>query len=89
VHKNTFYCPGRQALIARLRASMLTTRFLYFFYIPHSNLYDFFIPLFLPSLAYSLNPEKVTVSAGLITGIALVFVLLGYLFYALFRAEDF
>ncbi|WP_437615924.1 K(+)-transporting ATPase subunit F [Erwinia sp. V71] len=28
-------------------------------------------------------------SAGLITGIVLVFILLGYLFYALFRAEDF
>ncbi|MCG8710223.1 K(+)-transporting ATPase subunit F [Brenneria sp. 4F2] len=26
---------------------------------------------------------------GLITGMALVFVLLGYLFYALFRAEEF
>nr|WP_255464857.1 K(+)-transporting ATPase subunit F [Pantoea multigeneris] len=42
---------------------------------------------------YSLNIFQThgewIVSAGLIAGIVLVFLLLGYLFYALFRAEAF
>ncbi|ERK11740.1 hypothetical protein L579_0764 [Pantoea sp. AS-PWVM4] len=40
-------------------------------------------------LAAQPNPLEVAVSVGVITGIVLVFLLLGYLFYALLNAEAF
>nr|WP_254633597.1 K(+)-transporting ATPase subunit F [Pantoea sp. GbtcB22] len=40
-------------------------------------------------LQHYLNPLEVAVSVGVIAGIVLVFVLLGYLIYALLNAEAF
>lgn len=53
---------------------------------PFRNLTTFLFPFLYPP-PYSLHTWRITVSAGIIAGIVLVFLLLGYLFYALFHAE--
>jgi len=63
--------------------------FLYFFYTPHADFYDIFAPKLSHSLQTVSTPWRWIVSAGVITGVVLVFVLLGYLIYALINAEAF
>lgn len=79
--------------------------FLYFFYTPSPDFYDIFALKISHSLHYisALNNSSCRkaanrsmtgirrwiVSAGLIAGVVLVFMLLGYLIYALINAEAF
>ena len=63
--------------------------FLYFFYSPPPDFYDIFAPEFLLCLHILKHLWRWIVSAGLIAGVVLVFVLLGYLIYALINAEAF
>jgi len=63
--------------------------FLYFFYIPRGDFCEIFASEILLSLHIVKTPWRWTVSAGVIIGIGLVFLLLGYLVYALINAEAF
>ncbi|CCJ73620.1 hypothetical protein BN137_2999 [Cronobacter condimenti 1330] len=62
---------------------------LYFFYTLPEDFCEIFAPESLPSAHIPKTLWRWIVSAGLITGVVLVFLLLGYLVYALINAEAF
>lgn len=62
--------------------------FLHYFYARPLHFNPFFIRL-RASYTHKSNPPEVPVSVGVITGIVLVVLLLGYLIYALLNAEAF
>ncbi|WP_041866600.1 K(+)-transporting ATPase subunit F [Sodalis glossinidius] len=59
-----------------------------FLYTRPGNIDDIFILIFLDFSSRQLI-WRIAVNIGVIAGIVLVFLLLAYLFYALFRAEEF
>ncbi|ACH76194.1 hypothetical protein AU48_03840 [Salmonella enterica subsp. enterica serovar Enteritidis str. EC20120008] len=63
--------------------------FLYFFYTLPANFCEIFAAKKLPFSGVKQCHWRCSVSAGVITGIVLVFLLLGYLVYALINAEAF
>ncbi|GAA3886210.1 hypothetical protein GCM10022405_09690 [Gibbsiella dentisursi] len=63
--------------------------FLYFFYSPQRYFFIFFLPLTLDSLYPKSHLWGCLVNISVIGGGLLVLLLLGYLVYALFNAEDF
>ncbi|RJK68275.1 K(+)-transporting ATPase subunit F [Serratia marcescens] len=63
--------------------------FLYFFYTRPRDFFIFFLPLSLHCLYQKQHLWRCPVSFSVIGGALLVLLLLAYLVYALFNAEDF
>lgn len=66
-----------------------SARFLYFFYTSPADFCEIFASKILLFLHIVKSPWRWIVSAGVVIGIVLVFLLLGYLVYALINAEAF